>query len=183
MALLPVISTHIRFRELLRVICRDGQWFEMECRDSFEENERRSTPTGELRFSEVPCKIRTSDGTAQLLTGRTLVTWTGDGLKEEHRIAFDDRRTGNMGHEGKNLSGFERVCGACQKRIKPFVPDNITVVDCCGDCWAKLGVAQRLAILQAAKQVHQLSILANTVAEHIRSGDALRGKLRRDEEN
>lgn len=88
-----------------------------------------------------------------------------------------------MGHEGKNLPGFERVCGSCQKRIKPFVPDNITMLDCCEECWAKLGVTQRLVILQAAKQVHQLNIIANTITEHVRSGDALRGKLRKDEGN
>lgn len=88
-----------------------------------------------------------------------------------------------MGHEGKNLPGFERVCGSCQKRIKPFVPDNVTMVDCCPECWAKLGVGQRLVILQEAKQVHQLNIIANVITEHIRSGDALRVKRRENEVN
>jgi hypothetical protein len=57
------------------------------------------------------------------------------------------------------------------------------MVDCCPECWSKLGVGQKLVILQEAKQVHQLNVIANVITEHIRSGDALRAKRRENEGN
>lgn len=88
-----------------------------------------------------------------------------------------------MGHQGKNLPGFERVCGGCQKRIPVFTPDNVTIVDVCTECWGKLSIGQRLMILQEAKQAKELNIIANILTDYVHSGDALRGKLRRDEGN
>ena len=64
-----------------------------------------------------------------------------------------------------------------------MMPDNITPLDCCDECFAKLNTAQRLLLLQEAKHVKQLTILANVITEHIRSGEALRGKIRENEGN
>lgn len=88
-----------------------------------------------------------------------------------------------MGHKGKNLPGFERVCGSCQKRCEILLPDNITPLDVCTECWGKLNVVQRLMILQQAKQVKELNVLTNVVTEYIRSGDALRARRREHEGN
>lgn len=88
-----------------------------------------------------------------------------------------------MAFQGQNLPGFERVCGSCQKRCQVFTPDNVTPLDVCPECWGTLNIVQKLMILQAAKQVKHLSNISNVITEHIHSGDALKGKMRKHEGN
>lgn len=81
-----------------------------------------------------------------------------------------------MGHQGENHSDFDRVCGGCQSRCKPFLPDNITLVPICPKCWGSLNTVQRMMILAEMKQAKELGDIASMIGESIRHSDLLSGR-------
>lgn len=88
-----------------------------------------------------------------------------------------------MGHVGKNYSGHEHVCGACQQRCPEFLPDNLTPVPICSACWNKMTVVQRMMVLAEMKQAQKLGAIGNLIDEVVRSGELTKAASRRNEGN
>jgi hypothetical protein len=68
-----------------------------------------------------------------------------------------------MGHEGKNHSELEHVCGGCQEKCQRFLPDNTTFVPMCQKCWGSLTLIQRMMVIASFRQADQLSMITGTL--------------------
>ena len=90
----------------------------------------------------------------------------GDGDHNEAALqSFQKRQKPRIKQGAPNLTGHIYRCACCLKQGPPFLPDNCTLIPVCPECWAKIGISNRLMVVVYARNTKAVEGLMTLVQE------------------